>query len=364
VIPFLDLNALNKRFEKEFTFAFQNILNNGYFILGDEVRQFEIELADYLGCKNVIGVANGLDALRIIFRGYIELGLLSPGDEVIVPANTYIASILAITENNLIPVFVEPNLDTYNLDLSKISITPKTKAILHVHLYGSVTWDNSFYEEAKAKGILIIEDCAQSSGAKQNGKMSGNLGHAAGFSFYPGKNLGALGDGGAVTTNDDELAETVRAISNYGSTKKYFNEFKGLNSRLDELQAAFLRIKLRKLDEDNIRRREIASIYENELSETPITLPGLSDSHVLHLYVIRTPQRDELQRFLTAEGIQTLIHYPIPPHKQKAYKEFNHLSFPITEEIHKTVLSLPMSPTLTDEQVKFVCERIKVFFQK
>lgn len=364
MITFLDLNAINSRFEKEFTNAFQNIVRNGYFILGEEVKKFEVELAKYIGCKHVIGVGNGLDALRIIFRAYIELGILQKGDEVIVPANTYIASILAITENDLIPIFVEPEIQTYNLDSSQINFTSKTKAILHVHLYGLITWDESFYNDLKSKGILLIEDCAQSIGASQSGKMSGNLGNAAGFSFYPGKNLGALGDGGAISTNDDALAEKVRAISNYGSTKKYFNDLKGLNSRLDEIQAAFLRIKLRKLDEDNNRRKEIASIYENELAETPITLPVLSINHVYHLYVIRTKKRNELQEFLTQEGIQTMIHYPIPPHKQFAYKEFNCLSLPITEEIHNTVLSLPMSPLLSNEQTKFVCEKINNFFTK
>ncbi len=362
MIPFLDLNAINSRFEKEFTIAFQNIVRNGYFILGEEVSHFEKELANYLGCKHVVGVANGLDALRIIIRAYIELGLLQKGDEIIVPANTYIASILAITENDLVPVFVEPDLNNYNLDSSKIHFTSKTKAILHVHLYGLLSWDESFYNGLKSKGILVIEDCAQSIGSHMSGKMCGNLGNAAGFSFYPGKNLGALGDGGAITTNDDALAEKVRVISNYGSSKKYFNELKGLNSRLDEIQAAFLRIKLRKLDEDNERRQEIASIYENELKELPVNLPGLFINHVYHLYVIRSERREELKVFLEKKGIQSLIHYPIPPHKQNAYKEFNHLSLPITEEIHNTVLSLPMSPTLSDVQVKFVCENIISFF--
>lgn len=364
MIPFLDLNAVNIRFEKEFTIALQNLIRKGYFINGDGVKQFESDLERYLGCEHVIGVANGLDALRIIFRAYIELGILEFGDEVIVPANTYIASILAITENNLVPVFVEPDIETYNLDYSQIKFSSKTKAILHVHLYGLVSWNESFYLEAKSRGILIIEDCAQSIGAGQYNKMSGTFGNAAGFSFYPGKNLGALGDAGAIATNDDSLAQTVRVISNYGSAKKYFNEIKGLNSRLDEIQAAFLRIKLRKLDEDNKGRQKIAEIYENELKGTPLILPLFSENHVYHLYVVRTENREELKDFLDQEGIQTLIHYPIPPHKQKAYKEFNHLNLSITEKIHETVLSLPMSPTLTIEQVKFVCEKIKSFFNQ
>jgi len=362
VISFLDLNALNKRFEKEFTLAFQHVLIYGYYIQGKEVCQFEQELADYIGCKHVISVANGLDALRIILRAYIELGILQKGDEVIVPANTYIASILAITENDLIPVFVEPNVETFNLDPTKVSFTSKTKAILHVHLYGLVSWDESFYNEAKSKGIIIIEDCAQSIGARQAGIMSGNLGHAAGFSFYPGKNLGALGDGGAITTNDDTLAQIIRVISNYGSTKKYYNEYKGLNSRLDEIQATFLRIKLKKLDEDNFRRQQIAKIYEEELINSPLILPGFSSNHVYHLYVIRTERRNELKDFLEKEGIQTLIHYPIPPHKQKAYKEYNHLKLPLTEAIHDTVLSLPISPIHKNHEILKICELINLFF--
>lgn len=363
MIPFLDLNAINKRFEKEFMLAFKNTLNYGYFIQGEEVQIFEKELAVYIGCKHAIGVANGLDALRIIFRAYIELGLLKKGDEIIVPANTYIASILAITENELVPVFVEPKLKTYNLDTAKVNFTSKTKALLHVHLYGLVSWDEEFYNNIKSKGILIIEDCAQSTGACQYGKMTGNLGHAAGFSFYPGKNLGALGDGGAITTNDDALAEIARVISNYGSRKKYLNEVKGVNSRLDEIQAAFLRIKLRKLDEDNKRRQEIAKIYDDNLRGTPVTSPILSLNHVYHLYVIRTEKRDELKDFLQLEGVQTLIHYPIPPHKQWAYKEYNEFSFPITENIHDTVLSLPISPMHSDQDILFVCDAIKRFYQ-
>ena len=364
MISFLDLNAVNKRFKEEFTLTFQNIVNEGYFIHGEEVRAFEQELAEYLGCKHAIGVANGLDALRIILRAYLELGKLHKGDEVIVPANTYIASILAITENDLVPVLVEPEIKTYNLDSTLINLTSKTKAILNVHLYGLISWNETFFNYVKSLGILVIEDCAQSIGAHYKGIMSGNLGHAAGFSFYPGKNLGALGDGGAITTNDDELAEIVRAISNYGSQKKYINEVKGINSRLDEIQAAFLRIKLPKLDEDNNRRREIARIYNENLMETPLHLPSISESHVYHLYVIRTKNRDQLKEFLENEGIQSLIHYPIPPHKQKAFKELNNMNLPITEEIHKTALSLPMSPIHTNLEILEVCNSIKRFFNQ
>ncbi len=364
MISFLDLNAVNIRFHKEFSLAFQNIVNNGYFIHGEEGRSFERELAEYIGCKHAIGVANGLDALRIILRAYIELGVLQSGDEIIVPANTYIASILAITENDLLPVLVEPDLKTYNFDSTHINLTSKTKAILNVHLYGLISWNETFFNYVKSKGILVIEDCAQSIGANHNGIMSGNLGHAAGFSFYPGKNLGALGDGGAITTNDDKLAEMVRAIANYGSRKKYINEVKGINSRLDEIQAAFLRIKLPKLDEDNKRRKEIARIYNENLKETPLVLPSISEAHVYHLYVIRTENRDQLKEFLENEGIQTLIHYPIPPHKQNAFKELNNMNLPITEEIHKTALSLPISPIHTNIEILEVCKSINRFFNQ
>lgn len=362
MIPFLDLNAINSRFEKEFTLAFKNIVKNGYFINGEEVKSFETEFSTFIGSKHAIGVANGLDALRIIFKAYIELGILKKGDEVIVPANTYIASILAITENNLVPVLVEPNISTYNLDLNKLPITSKTKAILNVHLYGLANWDEDWFKKIKKEGIILIEDCAQSVGAKANNKKTGNLGDAAGFSFYPGKNLGALGDGGAVTTNNENLAKTIREISNYGSSKKYVCSIKGLNSRLDEIQAAFLRIKLLHLERDNQRRQQIATIYENELKNLPINLPLISGNHVYHLYVIRTSLRGELLKFLELNGIQTLIHYPIPPHKQNAYKELNHLSLPLTEEIHQTVLSLPISPVHSNEEIITVCEVIKKFF--
>ena len=361
-IPFLDLNKINSRFERQFLRAAQRIIRNGFFVLGDEVRSFEADLAKYIGCKHLIGVANGLDALTLIFRAYKELGMLEDGDEVIVPANTYIASILAITENNLKPILVDPNPNTFNLELIAENITEKTSAILHVHLYGLATWNNKLYKNLQQKGILMIEDCAQSIGSVHEGIQSGNLGDAAGFSFYPGKNLGALGDGGAVATNNSDLANTVRALGNYGSHKKYHNQYKGLNSRLDEIQAAFLKIKLKKLDEDNNHRRYLASIYNEELNGLPIIKPLFNNYHVYHLYVIRTKQRDDLQSFLLKRGIQTLIHYPIPPHKQEAFTNLRKLSLPITEKIHKEVLSLPMSPILGKEDIKNVCVEIKKFF--
>ena len=364
MIKFLDLQKVNQQYATELKQVASQVIDSGWYLLGDNVKFFEKELANYTQVPNAVGVANGLDALRLIVRGYIELGFFNEGDEVIVPANTYIASILAITDNNLVPVFVEPDPKTFNLDFSKIvnHITNRTKAIMIVHLYGRICWSEELVDISNKYKLKIIEDNAQAIGACWRGIKSGALGDAAGFSFYPSKNLGALGDGGAITTNNYKLAQKIRAISNYGSSKKYVNEVKGLNSRLDEIQAAFLRIKLQKLDEDNKRRLEIAAIYETELNDLPILLPEFSKNHVYHLYVIRTNERDELQEFLGKQGIQTMIHYPIPPHKQIAYKEFNHLKLPITEQIHNTVLSLPISPVHENHEILEVCESIKRFF--
>jgi dTDP-4-amino-4,6-dideoxygalactose transaminase len=364
MIKFLDLQKVNQQYATELKQLAGQVIDSGWYLLGDNVKIFEKELANYTQVPYAIGVANGLDALRLILRGYIELGFFNEGDEVIVPANTYIASILAITDNNLVPVFVEPDPKTFNLDFSKIvnHITNRTKAIMIVHLYGRICWSEELVDISNKYKLKIIEDNAQAIGACWRGIKSGALGDAAGFSFYPSKNLGALGDGGAITTNNYKLAQKIRAISNYGSSKKYVNEVKGLNSRLDEIQAAFLRIKLQKLDEDNKRRLEIAAIYETELNDLPILLPEFSKNHVYHLYVIRTNERDELQEFLGKQGIQTMIHYPIPPHKQIAYKEFNHLKLPITEQIHNTVLSLPISPVHENHEILEVCESIKRFF--
>jgi dTDP-4-amino-4,6-dideoxygalactose transaminase len=364
MIKFLDLQKVNQQYATELKQLAGQVIDSGWYLLGDNVKIFEKELANYTQVPYAIGVANGLDALRLILRGYIEMGFFNEGDEVIVPANTYIASILAITDNNLVPVFVEPDPKTFNLDFSKIvnHITNRTKAIMIVHLYGRICWSEELVDISNKYQLKIIEDNAQAIGACWRGIKSGALGDAAGFSFYPSKNLGALGDGGAITTNNYDLAQKIRAISNYGSSKKYVNEVKGLNSRLDEIQAAFLRIKLQKLDEDNKRRLEIAAIYETELNDLPIILPEFSKNHVYHLYVIRTNKRDELQEFLGKQGIQTMIHYPIPPHKQMAYKEFNHLKLPITEQIHNTVLSLPISPVHENHEILEVCESIKRFF--
>jgi dTDP-4-amino-4,6-dideoxygalactose transaminase len=328
--------------------------------MGKELETFEENYASFCGSKYALGVANGLDALRLIFKGYIELGIMQKGDEVIVPANTYIASVLAISDNGLIPVFVEPNLITYNLDSNLVenAITKKTKAIITVHLYGQISIDQKMLDVCAKYKLKLIEDAAQSHGASWNGKKSGGIGDAAGHSFYPGKNLGALGDAGAVTTNDEELSKVIFALRNYGSHVRYENKYQGLNSRLDEIQAAFLNVKLKYIQKDIDARRKVANYYLKYINNPEIILPNvlLELGHVWHLFVIRTSKRVELQNYLTEQGIQTLIHYPIPPHKQEGYKEFNKLSFPITEQIHEEVLSLPMSPVMIDEEVKIVVE--------
>lgn len=359
MIKFLDIQKINLLHQREIEEKLLSVFRSGWYILGEEVKVFEQQLNAYIGSKHAIGVANGLDALRLILKAYMELGFMQPGDEVIVPANTYIASVLAVTDNNLSPVFVEPDINTYNIDISKIEekITAKTKAIMVVHLYGQVVFSEKLQSLAKKHKLKIIEDNAQAIGAEWKGTKTGNLGDAAGFSFYPGKNLGALGDAGAITTNDDELAFSMRALANYGSQQKYVNQYKGLNSRLDEIQAAVLGIKLKYLDAENTKRREIARYYHDTISNPKIILPAIDDaltnlSHVWHLFVIRTKDRQKLQQYLTENGIQTLIHYPIPPHRQEAYKEYSHLSFPITEQIHEEVLSLPISPVLTNDEIE------------
>lgn len=366
MIKFLDLQKINLQYQEEIEAQLLETFRSGWYLLGNEVKNFETNLSIYIGSPNAIGVANGLDALRLIFKAYLELGQMKVGDEVIVPANTYIASILAITDNRLKPVFAEPNIENYNIDLSKIEalITPKTKAIMVVHLYGQVCWSEELEALAKKYKLKIIEDNAQAIGAECNGIKTGNLGDAAGFSFYPGKNLGALGDGGAVTCKDALLAKTIRTLANYGSEEKYINKYQGLNSRLDEMQAGVLDLKLKYLDADNDKRRRIAERYCTEITNPKITLPILpinSKEHVWHLFVIRTSKRELLQKYLLENGIQTLIHYPIPPHKQKAYKYYNHLFFPITEEIHKEVLSLPISPVMEQEEVDKIIKVINQF---
>ena len=358
MIKFLDLKKLNEPYEIAFQDKLKLVLENGWYILGNEVKAYETNFANYCGAKHCIGVGNGFDALVLIFKAYIQLGKLQKGDEVIVPANTYIASILAILQADLVPVLVEPKLDTYNInpDLILEKITSKTKAILAVHLYGQLAKMNQINEIAIQNNLIVVEDAAQAHGAILDFRRSGNLSNAAAFSFYPGKNLGSLGDGGAVTTNDSELAKTIKSLRNFGSEEKYKNEYIGINSRLDELQAAFLSVKLPNLDTENNIRKAIAKSYISGVKNEKITLPfwDLSDNHVFHLFVIRTEKRGELQKYLLKNGIETMIHYPIPPHQQKAYKFWNHLSFPITEKIHNEVLSLPMSPVLTVDEVDFI----------
>ncbi|MDQ0477901.1 MULTISPECIES: DegT/DnrJ/EryC1/StrS aminotransferase family protein [Chryseobacterium] len=360
-IKFLDLQKINLQYQEEIEAKLLETFRSGWYLLGNEVKNFEKNLAHYIGSPNAIGVANGLDALRLIFKAYLELGQMKAGDEIIVPANTYIASVLAITDNRLKPVFAEPNIENYNIDIAEIEalITPKTKAIMVVHLYGQVCWSEELDDLAKKYNLKIIEDNAQAIGAAWNGIKSGNLGDAAGFSFYPGKNLGALGDGGAVTCKDSLLAKTIRTLANYGSEEKYINKYQGLNSRLDEIQAAVLDVKLKYIDQDNEKRRSIAEKFCSEIKNPKIILPIFPEEkkeHVWHLFVVRTDHREKLQNFLQENGIQTLIHYPVPPHKQRAYRYYNHLSFPVTEKIHHEVLSLPVSPVMTEEEVEKIIE--------
>jgi dTDP-4-amino-4,6-dideoxygalactose transaminase len=338
-------------------------VDSGWYILGKEVEEFENEFAKYCGAKYAIGVANGLDALILIFKAYKEMGLMRDGDEVIVPANTYIASILAISANNLTPILVEPNIETFNIDPELIAekITSKTKAILAVHLYGRCAPMDKINSIAKKFNLKVIEDSAQAHGSFYGDKRVGNLGDASGFSFYPGKNLGALGDGGAITTNDDGLYNVVKALRNYGSIQKYQNIYKGLNSRLDEIQAAILKVKLPHLDSENEERRRIAEIYCEKIKNPKIILPNLTKDRkmsVWHLFVIRSQNRDVLQKYLLDNGVQTVIHYPIPPHKQEAYGALLGLSFPITEKIHDEVLSLPIFSTLESCDVLKIIELI------
>jgi len=370
MIDFLNLKELNAKYRTELIDACTRVIDSGWYIQGKEVECFEQEFADYCGTKYSIGVANGLDALTLTLRAWKELGKLKDGDEIIVPANTYIASILAITENRLKPLLVEPDDYTYNLyaDGVRAAITGKTKAILVVHLYGQLAPMFEIENVAKEHGLLILEDSAQAHGANINTKKAGNWGDASGFSFYPGKNLGALGDAGAITTNDDELAQTVRALRNYGSHRKYENIYQGVNSRLDEMQAAMLRVKLKYLDDEVRRRREIALAYAKEICNPALQLPIEKNStleslqnHVFHLYVIRTARREALQKHLQDSGVQTQIHYPIPPHQQRAYSEWQGQSYPVTEAIHQQVLSLPISPAMTSYQVQQVIRSVNSF---
>jgi dTDP-4-amino-4,6-dideoxygalactose transaminase len=370
MIDFSGLRTINLQYKKEFCDSFEKLLDSGWFILGESVQNFEAEFAAFCGVKNCIGVANGLDALTLILEGYKEAGFMKSGDEVVVPSNTFIATVLAVSRAGMVPVLVEPNPETYliNENLIEQKITSRTKAILPVHLYGRLCNMHVINQIAKRYSIKVIEDCAQSHGAKVEGVMCGNLADAAAFSFYPGKNLGALGDGGAVTTNDTELAETIRALRNYGSHKKYENIYKGINSRLDEIQAAFLSVKLKKLEQDNIHRRKIAQYYLNHITNDLVTLPynkqrNIEDltSNVWHLFVVRVEERERFQNYLEKNGIQTVIHYPIPPHKQKAYSEWNNDSYPISEKIHAQIISIPISPIMEVEQASNACDVINCF---
>lgn len=357
-IPFLSLKTVNNRFRGEIDARIGAILDNGWYLQGDENDRFSRDFAAYCGTKCAVGVANGLDALNLIIRAYG----FGPGDEIIVPANTFIATILAISENGCTPVLVEPDIDTYCIDPDKIeaAITPRTKAVMVVHLYGRACPMEKIWALREKYGFKIIEDAAQAHGAIYQGRRTGNLGDVAAFSFYPGKNLGALGDAGGVTSNDQELIEKVSALGNYGSDRKYHHIYKGVNSRLDEIQAAVLDVKLAHLDADNERRREIARFYRGNITNPRIVLPKADDemAHVWHLFVVRTTDRDGLASWLTSRGIETNIHYPTPPHKQGAYTEWAEMSFPITEKIHREVLSLPISPALSDAEVEIVARAV------
>lgn len=361
-VPFLSLKDITDKYKDEIHEAALRTIDSGWYLQGKENEKFETDYSKYIGTKYTIGCANGLDALIWIFRAYIELGVMKEGDEVIVPANTYIATILAITENNLVPVLVEPNPDTLQIDDSKIEvkITDKTKAIAIVHLYGQCAYTDKIGELCKKYNLKLIEDNAQAHGCVYKGIKTGAIGDAAGHSFYPGKNLGALGDAGAVTTNDPELAQAVRSLANYGSQKKYVFQYCGRNSRLDEIQAAILDVKLKHLDEDVKLRKEVAKKYLSGITNPKIKLPKIFDwdQHVFHIFTILTEDREGLQKYLTEKEIGTNIHYPIPPHKQECYKEWNNMSFPVTEKIHQQELSLPMSPCLTDEQIQYVIDAL------
>tara|TARA_R110001606_G_scaffold355312_1_gene506198 strand:- start:27534 stop:28652 length:1119 start_codon:yes stop_codon:yes gene_type:complete len=371
LIPFLDLKSINAQYRDELVEAATHVIDSGWYIQGSEVKAFEQEFAAYCGTKHCIGVANGLDALILTLRAWKELGKLKEGDEIIVPANTYIASILAITENCLVPVLVEPDMTTYNICPinAEAAVTEKTRAILPVHLYGQMADMPAIMAIAERHNLLVLEDSAQAHGASVNGIKAGNWGDASGFSFYPGKNLGALGDAGAITTNDDELASTLRALCNYGSHKKYENLYKGVNSRLDEMQAAMLRVKLRHLDTEIAQRRKVAAAYIAGITSPSFILPVQDKtldiqqykSHVWHLFVVRSERRDELQAYLAENEVQTLIHYPIPPHKQDAYKEWNTDIYPVTEKIHQEVLSLPISPLMINEQLQNIIQKINTY---
>jgi dTDP-4-amino-4,6-dideoxygalactose transaminase len=366
MIKFLDLQRINQRYKTAFKNRFDYFLSEGHYILGSEVTRFETNYASYCNTQHCIGVANGLDALTLIFKAYIQLGKLSFGDSVLVPANTYIASILSIINSGLKPVFIEPNTETYNISpkLIKEAISSEVKAILVVHLYGQLADMEELHKIADRHNLLVIEDAAQAHGAiDAKGQKAGSLSHAAAFSFYPSKNLGALGDAGAITTNDSILADLIKKLRNYGSPKKYVNSVVGFNSRLDELQAAFLNLKLSNLDEDNVKRRSVAKQYLNGIKNTKIKLPSYSGTkdHVFHLFVVLVEDRNHFITYLKDCSIESLIHYPIPPHKQEALISYRDLNLPLTEKIHQQLVSIPMSPVLTQEEVNSIIETVNAF---
>ncbi|AEF81177.1 DegT/DnrJ/EryC1/StrS family aminotransferase [Leadbettera azotonutricia] len=361
-VPFLPMKEINAMYRDELKTAMERVLDSGKYVQDAENKAFEKAYGSYIGARHCIGVANCLEALILIFRAYIEMGVMKEGDEVIVPANTFIASILAITINRLKPVLVEPSLKTYEIDDSLIerALTAKTRAILIVHLYGQCAYTEKIAGICKKHNLKLIEDNAQAHGCEWNGRKTGSLGDAAGHSFYPGKNLGALGDGGAVTTDDDALARAVSSLGCYGFSKKYVCQYKGINSRLDEMQAAVLAAKLPHLDDETGHRRHVAQLYIDGIKNPAIVLPAVENlkSHVFHVFPIRSEKRDKLQAYLQEKGIETIIHYPIPPHKQDAYKEWNQLSYPITEKIHAEELSLPSGPIQTDAQTARVIDAL------
>lgn len=365
MINFLNLKEINNKYEKELLAACERVIKSGWYIQGEELSAFESEFAGYCGAEHAIGVANGLDALILVLRAWKEMGKLKDNDKVMVPANTYIASVMAITQNNLVPVLVEPDSQTFNLTYQGLmeSWEEGVKAIVPVHLYGQISPMPEILKFAREKELLVLEDSAQAHGASISGKKTGTWGDAAGFSFYPGKNLGALGDAGMITTNDAELAQVVKALRNYGSHKKYENIYIGYNSRLDEIQAAMLRVKLAYLDHETALRKAIANKYLTQINNPLVELPLVEagEGHVWHLFVVQTNNRAELQSHLSSRGIQTLIHYPLPPHKQKAYEYLNHLSLPVTESIHNRVISLPMDPNMSEEEIAEVINAVNDF---
>ncbi len=365
MIKLLDLQAITMMHGDEYRAAVNRVIESGWVLQGNENKQFEINYAQYIGTEECVAVANGLDALKLIIRGYKELGVFHDGDEIIVPANTYIATILAITENNLVPVLVEPVWENLEINIDKIEdvLTSKTKAIMTVHLYGRIAYNDKLDEICKRYNLKLMEDCAQSQGCAWKGVKTGALGNAGAHSFYPGKNLGAFGDAGAVTTNDKELATVIRALANYGSHKKYVFKYAGINSRMSELDAAILGVKLKYLDMDNAKRQKLAAFYYEKINNPLITLPSriADENNVYHQFPIFCERRDELQQFLTEYGIQTLIHYPIPPHKQKCYEKWNDCSYPITEKIHAQELSIPINQVVLEEEAKIVVDVINIF---